>query len=435
MKALRSGLVVVVAALALVSTGAVWADGAELDPLLELLVKRGLITQEEGEAVQAEYDRRDGAAAPGGDAESAATRQVVVAEAQAPAPELPKALKGLKICTTTYISYQRGSEYDGVPGETSDYSKATIKRGYLDIRKKVTPWLSFRMTPDVHQDETGDFKVRFKYLHAKFTWEDMGFLTQPHAELGIAHMPWLDFEEHVNRFRMQDTMFLERNGLFNSADVGLLIGSNFGGELSEEYQNTVADHYAGRWGSFQVGVYNGGGYHASEKNDDMVVEGRLTVRPLPDVVPGLQLSFLGIDGRGNVADTPLTDPPKWEVFNAMLSYESPRFVATAQIYDGKGNQKGTAVNPDGTARPQDGYSLFTEVRFTRDRKWSLFGRYDHFDIDSDDPKSDERDRTILGLAWQFLKGSYWVLDLDRLEHADPSIPTEDRIQLTLQVHY
>ena len=49
--------------------------------------------------------------------------------------------------------------------------------------------------------------------------------------------------------------------------------------------------------------------------------------------------------------------------------------------------------------------------------------------------SDERDRTIFGVAWQFLKGSYWVLDYDRLEHADPTIPTEDRLQLTLQIKY
>ena len=36
------------------------ADEPELDPLLKLLVKRGLITMEEALAVQAEYDRRSG---------------------------------------------------------------------------------------------------------------------------------------------------------------------------------------------------------------------------------------------------------------------------------------------------------------------------------------------------------------------------------------
>jgi hypothetical protein len=34
------------------------ADESELDPLLKLLVERGLITMEEALAVQAEYDRR-----------------------------------------------------------------------------------------------------------------------------------------------------------------------------------------------------------------------------------------------------------------------------------------------------------------------------------------------------------------------------------------
>jgi hypothetical protein len=44
---------------------AAWGEEAgELDPLLELLVKRGVITLEEARAVQAEYDRREAAEVP-----------------------------------------------------------------------------------------------------------------------------------------------------------------------------------------------------------------------------------------------------------------------------------------------------------------------------------------------------------------------------------
>ena len=344
--------------------------------------------------------------------------------------ELPKGLEGLSIGTLAYVSYQDGTDASG-----EDYSKFVLKRGYVNIKKKVTRNLEVRITPDVHLDSSGDYKVRLKYLYAKFKWDGNEVIAKPYLEFGVAHMPWLDFEEHINRFRLQDTMFMERNGLFNSADAGVMFGANLGASLDEDYVKNVNDHYAGRWGSFQVGVFNGGGYHAAEKNTNKVIEGRFTLRPLPDAVPGLQVSVLGIDGEGNRPAESGVKAPDWKVLTGMLSYESRLVVATAQFYEGEGNQKGIFVGADGMATEQDGYSFFAEVRCARHEEWSVFARYDSFDTDTEDPASDVKDRWIGGLAWQFHKGNYWVLDYDRLEHTAPGIPTEDRVQLTLQLKY
>jgi hypothetical protein len=405
----------------------------DLDPLLKLLVEQGVITLEQALAVQAESDGREAAAAAA-EPEAPVAPQAVepVAEEVAPAAagENLAGVKDLKIGTLAYLSYQDGTGSDG-----SDYSQFRIKRGYIDIRKKITPYFSVRATPDVHQESDGDIEVRIKYFYGQFNWKEWGPLGKPYVEFGVAHMPWLDFEEHINRFRLQDTMFMERNGLFNSADIGVLFGANLGPELDESYKERVNDHYAGRWGSFGIGVYNGGGYHAVENNDGKVIEGRFTLRPLPDIVPGLQLSVFGVSGEGNAPELPGQPPPDWNVLAGMVSYESPRLVLTAQYEQGDGNQRGSAVRPDGTARPHDGYSFFTEVRLDREQTYSLIGRYDHFDTDRDDPASDVAERWIAGFAWRFYKGNYWVLDYDRLEHSAPGLDTEDRVQLTLQIKY
>ena len=184
----------------------------------------------------------------------------------------------------------------------ADYSKFVIKRGYISVDANINSFMSARITPDITQDSTGDIKVRLKYAYAKFQKPSLGYITKPFVEVGVVHMPWLDYEEHINLYRMQDTMFMERNGLFNSADLGVMFGGNFGPQLPEDYRKAVNDHYAGRWGSFAVGVYNGGGYHASEKNEDKALEGRFTLRPLPDHLPGLQVSVFGVSGKGNIAD-------------------------------------------------------------------------------------------------------------------------------------
>ncbi|KPK63340.1 MAG: hypothetical protein AMS21_06730 [Gemmatimonas sp. SG8_38_2] len=431
-----------VLALALVGVTGVVAEERELDPLLELLVEQGVITMEQALAVQAEYDRR-GKEGQATEAPAAATDTPPPATAKAgPAPAavyaeegqaIPDSLLGvrdLKIGSLVYLSGQQGNTSDG-----DDYAQFKIKRGYIDIRKKITPYFSARITPDVHQDETGDLKVRLKYAYGLFTWDWKGLVQKPYVEWGVAHMPWLDFEEHINLFRMQDTMFMERNGLFNSADMGVLFGGNLGHEMPDDFKKNVQSHYAGRWGSFGVGIYNGGGYHAEEKNTNKALEGRLTIRPVPDIVPGLQVSAFGITGEGNQSDVPGESIPDMQVLAAMVSYESKRLVATAQYERGEGNQKGSAVDADGNALPHEGYSLYTEIRLDAKKRFSLIGRYDWFDTDRNDPSADVKKRYIAGFAWQFHKGSYWLLDYDRLEHSVPGLETEDRVQLTLQVKY
>jgi hypothetical protein len=152
---------------------------------------------------------------------------------------------------------------------------------------------------------------------------------------------------------------------------------------------------------------------------------------MPDAVPGLQLSLFGITGKGNT----LPPAPDWDVLDAMVSYESRRVVATGQYYRGTGNQAGTAGLLQGEPRKQEGYSLFTEVRFTRSADWSVIGRWDHFDPNREDSSSDGQDRSIVGVAWQFTDGNYWLLDYENLHHDIPSIPDERRLQLTLQLKY
>ncbi len=346
-----------------------------------------------------------------------------------PQAELPSALRGLKIGTKTYISYQYIEVDDGTE-DAADISRFQLKRGYIDIRKTITDYFSFRITPDVHQDGTGDWKVRLKYLHARFTASGNDVIGKPYAEVGIAHMPWLDFEEHINLFRMQGTMFMERNRLFNSADLGVMVGANIGSELPAEFRNNVNSSYAGRWGSFQLGVFNGGGYHARALNRSMVFEGRLTIRPLPDVAPGFQISGFGLTGKGN---TP--EEPDWNVLTGMVSYESVYFNATGQYYNGAGSQRGLAVDSSGISHDQDGYSAFAEVRMPGHRQYSAFGRYDRFNRDRPVEPSYHTKRFILGLAWQFIKGNYWVISYDRVENSLPDVPTVYNLEVTLQMVY
>ena len=267
-----------------------------------------------------------------------------------------------------------------------------------------------------------------KYIYGKFKLPDAAFLTKPNFEVGLVHIPWLDFEENLNFYRCQDTMFLERNSTFNSADFGVTFTSLLGGEMPDDYKQNVNSHYAGRYGSIQGGVYNGSGYHASENNKNKVLEGRVTLRPLPDIIPGLQFSYFGTTGKGN-KDT----NPDWTTNLVFGSFESEPIVLTGQYYWGKGNQSGADENN------KDGYSFFAELKLYNMLKnslnrFSVIGRYDHFDPNTD-AADDENDRYIAGVAYYLDKPhkNMFLFDYDTVDYKNPDLQDDKRIQLTLQV--
>jgi hypothetical protein len=337
-----------------------------------------------------------------------------------------KALKGFKFGLLWYLSYQNGETGNADNG--TGFNKFDVKRGYLTVQKEFNPWFSSRMTLDVTtvKDATsnldGSLSVRLKYLYGQFNLPEVAFLTKPNIEVGMVHMPWLDFEEHLNYYRCQDTMFIERNGIFNSADFGITFTSLLGGMVDETYRKNINSAYPGRYGSAQFGIYNGAGYSSSEKNQGKVLEGRLTVRPLPDVVPGLQFSYFGLTGKGNNKDT----NPDWTVNLGSASFEHEYVVLMGQYYTGKGNQKGDDDHS------KKGYSIFTELKPMK--KFSVIGRYDHFDP-NEEVSNDENNRWIAGVAYHIDKQhkNMVLLDYDTVDYKQHDKSSDKRVQVTLQI--
>ncbi|MFO7893388.1 MAG: hypothetical protein R6U63_06640 [Longimicrobiales bacterium] len=326
-----------------------------------------------------------------------------------------------------YLKYEQGE------AGSAEFSSFHVARSYFTARAGILPRLSARITIDAHQDSTGDFKARLKYAHIKYDVGSAGSaLTDLQLEAGIAHMPWLGFEEHINLYRMRDKMFMERNGLFNSADLGVTLRGNLGGQVDEEFQRTVSDDFAGRYGSFEVGVYNGGGYHAVEVNTNKVVEGRLTLRPLPGTLPGLQLSGLAITGKGNQPGTG-DDVPDWNTYNLFLSYQHQHGTLTAQYVNGSGNQKGTFVDPLSPSQATDvsGYSLFAEAR---PGQWRVIGGFDDFDR-KPGTADFSLQRYHAGIGYVVTGGNILVLSVDRVDWDDPALDPDTRAQLVFQVKF
>lgn len=332
-------------------------------------------------------------------------------------------IKNVEIDGQWFMGYQR---FD-TPEE--EYNLFTLKRGYLTFRTNITNRISVNYTQDItldtEGDDAGNMEFRLKYLYLKLDLDDIGFVTKPFFEFGLVRKPWISFEQGINPYRVQGAMFTERNTITNSADYGITFTTLLGGEMDEQFQQNVSDKLPGRYGSFSIGVYNGPGYSQLEQNNNKTVEGRLSIRPLPDHIPGLQASYNIVLGKGNIPSE-----PDLTVNTLMLSYQEAWGTLTGQYYTGKGNARGTMVNAQGEAYKNNGYSFFGEL-FVPGTDVALFGRYDRFTSQREEDLISKR--IIAGLSYYFHQDSKIIVDMDLLSPDGGADYSDKLFEVVLEV--
>jgi len=299
----------------------------------------------------------------------------------------------------------------------SEINQFVLKRGYFTIKTKMNDVYSLRYTQDITLDregnDAGNVEIRLKYLYLKIKLDQIDFLKNSNLEVGLVHRPWLDFEQNVNKYRILGKMFLERYGIINSADFGIFYTRLIGGNICDEYQSTVTNKNPGKYGSFAIGLYNGGGYHAIEQNNNKTLEGRFSIRPFHEMYPGLQLTYAFTYGKANT-ESNLSD------FNMNLLYlssESRLGAFTGTYFTGNGDYSGKYVDEQNNSITHTGYSLFGELKIPK-TKFSIFGRLDEFQLEKE--AIEKRNTYIGGLSYNFLKSKV-LFNVDYQKNPDESI--------------
>ena len=332
-----------------------------------------------------------------------------------------KLLKGIRLSGLWYIAFQAEEEPE------SAHNEFQLKRGYVTVQKEFNKHLSVRVTQDIavdHEgDGEGDIEIRLEYGFLQYRLNDFSIFTAPSFEFGLVHRPWLDFEEKINSYRLQGTMFLERNDIIKSADFGFTFTTLIGGEMSKKHDIDSP----GRYGSISFGIYNGGGYEDLERNNNKLIEGRLSLRPFPDKIPGLQLSYLGAYGKGNTNVSPDLS------YNAgMLSWEQRAIAFSALYYTGTGNRSGNAINDSGESISQNGYSVFAEIAVAK-TPLKAIGRFDNFDTELS--QSWHKRSYIFGVAYYFMPKSLILVDYDHTETNGNPVKKANIFEVVLQFSY
>jgi len=294
-------------------------------------------------------------------------------------------------------------------GFVSDSKKGTNKfetrRNYLQVKGyfNENPKDYFRITLDTHHEESGDWKVRLKYAYLYLD----NVLPFTGVEIGQAHRPWIDYEEHHGwNYRSISKVFVEAHHgahFTNSSDLGI----NF---------KTKTEVF-----SSELGVYNGEGYHGkTEDNKNLSAEWRLTghffgtgKKHVHKSDTYADISFLGqynTDYKEKGTDF------VWYGVHAV--YNQPEFLISAQYME---------ATDGGADKEGNGYSVNGEFRFAND--WNLIGRYDNFDLDA----GENRERSIAGIAYKYNKNVEFIANYLN-EKVDDETKT-DAVMLTAEVNW
>jgi hypothetical protein len=251
--------------------------------------------------------------------------------------------------------------------EQDGYNAFDVTRGYLNIQARLSDRIKVRFTPDVRPttDASLDRNLALRLEYASL---DVQVSDSVAVMFGLHEMPWLTYEESVNRYRVLGPFFSERLGLLPGAtDLGASIKAS---------TDTIDVH---------VGVYNGEGYGRAEIDKFKSIDGRATFRPFGEDSQLSNVSISGFYQYGWYAE----DRPR-NVAIVMGSYESEKVVGTAQYLSATDNP---FVAVDIQRR---GMSFHGELRQGL-TGWAGVVGLDLFDPDTEND-GDQRRRTVFGGA-------------------------------------
>lgn len=331
--------------------------------------------------------------------------KIASAQTAAPAskPDDTPSIKvgGVLFSDYTYTKSPKATDSDGNSYHPSAFG---VSRAYLNFTGNVSHLVAFRVTPDVTRETgsgsslNGSMVFRIKYAFAqintsKNTW----------VRLGIQQTPWVDFEEGINRYRFEGTMFSERDGYLSSSDAGASLHYN-----------------VSKWGEVHAGIYNGENYNRAEANDQKAFQVRASVKPFAGgrkALQGLRVHVF-YDGDNYVRNAERRRTLVSATYEQKLVNTGVEYLNTKdQLSVRQGRTEGK------------GYSFWATPKLPKG--WEVLLRHDHL-TPNDMFGSQVRNRNILGTSYWFPhKGSVstsLMLDYDSTTN-NFGLPKQQRIAL------
>ena len=342
-----------------------------------------------------------------------------------------------------------GTHYFGYTSITPGKEDAThaaaagfeSRRNYLQMKSYFNDHDYFRITLDANKGlesgatGTGNSKG-YNVMYTKYAYLYLSnILPHTSVEIGIAHRPWIDYEEHnawlwrsVNKTVIEDKTPRSAGDLVNSADFGFNLKTKLPLFSSE------------------IGLFNGEGYHADKEaamqdnSTDLSFEGRLTYHLFGNgdqKMKAKKSTYLNISTAwlmsNNHKDNNISvdDPKEYDrAFNTLhIVYNRPEFLVAAQYIASKDTYENSSDDIEQTIT-----SVNADVRFG---DYTVLARYDNivYKKDGTEDETKSGNTVIAGVAYDYIPGVKFIGNIKNYTNKDSSDNNANMVMLTTEVHW
>ena len=295
----------------------------------------------------------------------------------------------VKISGLAYNAY-----YYNLSENSNDKNGFDLTRLYLTFKKPLSKNIGIRVTTDIgrvsNDQEKGYYRLYLKYGYIEFK--------KPAWKLkvlaGLHYVPLLAFQEHIWGYRSISKMLTDLEYKQTSSDLGLKLH----GQLPRDF------------GEYVFSFVNGEGYNRPEHGKHKGFYGRLTIRPLPATIHGLRLT-------GFMSHIQHNQESSTEVNTGFATFESNRMTLCAEL--SMGNDKISDLKTNFW-----GYSLFGFYKVNP--KWTLIGRVDWFDPDTEIDENAHR-REVLGVGYWINKSVELIFDYQGTQYDKDAVDIDSNI--------
>lgn len=353
-----------------------------------------------------------------------------------------KKIKKIEFSGTHYFGYRSYT-----PGKETATDAASAgfesRRNYIQMKSYFTDNDFFRVTLDARKELRSGNNEKIDgynqtYIKYAYLWLN-DILPYSGVEVGIAHRPWIDYEEHnawywrsINKVVIEDKHSARKKpDLVNSSDFGFNLKTK-----TEKF-------------SSEIGLFNGEGYHADkeaamQKNStDLSFEGRLTYHVIgsgkkknkPKRDTYMHISTAWLMSSNHKDDNLSTDDADeydrtWNTLHFV--YNQPEFLIAGQYITSTDTYSNTGRSQDkeeGTV-----ISVNADIRLG---DYTVIARYDvsTWEIDGKEDKSKGGTCVIAGVAYDYMPGVKLIANVKNYKNDDSSDDDENSVLLTTAIHW
>jgi len=355
------------------------AKSQTTNDILNILVQKNLVSQNEADSIRAE-------AAIAAQADLAKVKSFAVNSG-----------KKIQIAGYTQIRYQALEEAGKIDG-------FDIRRARLDIKGNISPFWGYR----VQFDLAGTPKLVDAYAELKLNDRFNFTIGQAKIPLSLENLTSSNKLELIDRSQAVEALVArgkDVGGNQNGRDIGIQLG----GTILKIKDRPIID--------YRLGIYNGNGINAADNNEKKDFASRLIVHP----IAGLDISAALYDGSRFVPEVKevKTNGVVTTPYAAAKSVSRDRYGFDISYDLNNWSVRGEYLHGTDNQTDREGYYIQSGYYFLQ-KKFQVLAKYDFYDADKD-KANDASTWIVLGANYNLNTNARLQLNYSIKKEEGPSV--------------